>query len=78
MSSQTVHATMRAIPSSVGIWLADEKPLVPMIHPCTSGLSQFWLIRSSRAVRARATFVRMDSAVAVHTYGLGSALPASM
>ena len=33
----------------------------------TSGPSQFWLIRSSRAVRARATFVRMDSAVAVHT-----------
>jgi NAD(P)-dependent dehydrogenase (short-subunit alcohol dehydrogenase family) len=32
--SQTVHTRIRLIPRRVGIWFADEKPLLPMIHPC--------------------------------------------
>jgi hypothetical protein len=34
MRSQTVQIRMRPIPRRVGIWFAEEKPLLPMIHPC--------------------------------------------
>lgn len=44
----------------------------PVVVP--SGVSQLSLTTRSRVARARWTLARMDSAVAVHTYGLGFSL----